>query len=417
MCFERCAVRAALVAAASVMLAACAASDDSPQVAYKQADSGRSLEVPPELTRDRSGEGDTGGDGEIAELEQEDEEVLPDFDNVRLRQAGPSAWLELPEADADDIWPQLAAFLRSQGLGIRSLRPSAGVIETDWATRYDSPPPSGLMGTISGFFGAGESGFSDRYQVRLERMSEDGDGVRVFVTHRTAQEVQRGEGGPNQSQGVRWEQSGTGDPAVAAEMQRRLMVYLGIRERRANEIARNGSSADEALDAEYVSEGDVGAVRFAEEELEEARGRLSESLDRLGVSFESVDAEAGLYDFSWASPGGSSEGGGLIGVFGGSDNGDERQDFVVQLRPEPDGDGFLIVTASDADDLDADASGFDGVAASGVAEKALLQRLADAINGIELPSGVQGDGSRQDAPPAGSEEPNRNPDNPPSGPL
>jgi len=387
----------AVVGLTILTLTACSPSSRSPQVAYKQAESERSLETPPDLRRDRAS-----GGSSIPES-QEQERVLPNFQNVSLKRAGPSVWLEMPNVRPEEIWPDLKAFVRSQGLRVDNEQPETGIIQTQWSRRLQGPQRTGISGWLSGFFSSNETEFSDRYQFRVER-GDNGEGVRLFVVHRAAQQVQRGQGGTNQEQGLQWQMGGT-DPALSAEMQRRLLVYLGMRERRANEIAQAADNGAVAFDAVYRAEGDVGAVDLAEGRRAEARGRVSDALDQLGARIDEVDASSGSYLLSWFPPEAGGKGG-FFGLFG--DDGPEPEEFVLQLRRRPDGDGFLIVTSSNMAAFDAQATGLAGVPASGNAERALLQRLADALNGVDVRAALGGTPSVPGEAP-GSDEGTRSP--------
>ena len=163
-------------------------------------------------------------------------------------------------------------------------------------------------------------------------------------------------------------------------MQRRLLTYVGMRQERAEQVVASGDIMRfEPGDAEYEESGNVASVALLIDDAEEAAGRVSESLGRLGAEIESVDEERGLYRFLWVGPdatrGGST---GLFNMFRGG-RGPEAREFVLQLRPR---DGETRIVAALAEDgLDADADGFSGVPQSGTSEKALLQRLADALNG------------------------------------
>lgn len=391
MFFEVHARTVVLAAALAVGAAACSTPSDSPQVAYKGAQSERSLETPPELTRNRSQ-----ASGSIPGLDSDRERLAPEFQNIELVRAGSSTWLEMRGASVDEVWLELEAFLRSQGLRAQVQRPNAGIIETEWMRRYDSPPRSGIAGILDGVFGRGDTGIHDRYQFRVERMRNDA-GTRVFISHWTAEDTRREAGGRDRSGRFEW-QRGAGNPAVVAEMQRRLLTYIGMRQERAQQIVAGGDATRyEYGDAEYEEVGNVASVALFIGDAGEAAGRVSESLGRLGANIESVDADRGLYRLLWVGPGATSGGGsGLLNMFR-SDGGPEAQELVLQLRP---GEGETRIVAALADDgLDAEADGVRGVPASGTTEKALLQRLADALNGAVVEGPVYAGG---DARPASS---------------
>lgn len=381
MCSDRRARAVIAAGAALLLLTACGPASHGPQVAYRGAESERPLEMPPELTRPES--------PGAASMPAYDpgERVLPEFRDIELVRAGPSSWLEIRGAGPEDVWPQVQAFLRSEGLEVRVERPEMGLIETDWAQRFDAPSRGGITGLLDNVLGRGDTGIRDRYQFRLERMA-GGTGTRVFVSHWIAEDRPRSSAARRDHEGFEWDMRG-GDPAVITEMQRRLLLYVGLREERAARIvATDGTVGVGRDDAAYEESGDIASVDLEVDDADEAWARTGDSLTRLGAEITGADPERGIYRLRWHAPGEGSGGGGIFAVFRGGD-GPEAREFVVQVRPG--GGGSRIVAAAAGGGLEPDARGLSGVPASGTAERALLQRLADGLNGIVAPRPIAAD--------------------------
>lgn len=382
-----------LIAAGIVLLlvAGCSPRSHSPQIAYRDAESERPLEVPPDLTRPDSTAAMT-----IPQLDKE-RQVLPEFRDVTLTRAGSSTWLEVRGGSPEDIWPRVKAFLRSEGLRINTENPATGTIETAWAQRYDSPERTGLGGFFNRLLGAGGTGIQDRYQFRLERMAGAG-GTRVFVTHWMAEEEARGDSARDHA-GYEMRRS-SGDPAVVTEIQRRLLIYLGVQEERARQIAgADGTGTDDdAPGAAYEERDGVAFVTLGDHEAPgQVWPRVGDALSRVGAHIANADSDTGIYRIAWVPPRDATDsGGGLFSNLFGGEDGVEPQDLVVQVRGDQ-GPGRIVVAGPPAE-LDSDATtGIDGVPASSVADKALLQRLADALNGTFASRTVPVDGRDSDA--------------------
>lgn len=346
----------ALLASGCSMLA----DDDRPAVAYREAESIRSLEVPPDLTKPASeqalqlpGAGAGGGNG-----------LLPEFEGVRFVRAGASAWLELEGMAPETVWPRVRGFLQAQGLTVQRAEPALGIIETGWAERYDGPATGGFTGWLDGLFGGGPDTVRDRYQVRLERM-DGAAGTRVFVAHRAAQEVADSPD-PRRQPSYAWARL-AGDPALEAEMTRRLLVHLGVSERRARGIMDDAGTA--GLGVRYVeTEAGVARVSIASGDYRRVFAQVGDALGRLGADIEVAERERGRYRLRWTPPAEVAEEttGGFLGLFGGGEP--RPQTLELHLRRFDDG---VRVVATDAD----------GERRSGPLQKALLRRLAESLGG------------------------------------
>ncbi len=349
-----------------LLLGACASGREDPQIAYQEAESVESLTVPPDLTKPSApgalSVADAGGAGGSA---TGNNGVLPQFEGVRFVRANSLAWLELDNVAPERVFPRIAGFVRSQGLQVDQSDRALGIVETDWAERYDNPPRGGLTGLFDSLAGGFGDPIYDRYQFQLERT--DGGGSRVVVVHRSAQEVpaegdDRVTGTRGTGADLAW-QRGAGDPAVRAEMTKRLLVYLGMAEDRAAGVVAQGrgAAASGGSAQYYESEGGRAWILVADTDLRRVFARVQEALKEIGADTERAALGERRIDLGWTPPGSDETEG-------------QARSLSVLLEKQ---DGAVAIRGGNAD----------GRAVSGEVQKALLKELTESMGGD--PSDVQ----------------------------
>lgn len=360
--------------AATLVLGGCSlTANDGPTVDYRNAESAKSLEVPPDLTGPGSGSGlsvDGGGRGDTTTASTRtagggsaSSSVLPEFDNVRFVRAGGSSWLEV-EAAPDAVWPRLERFIRAQGLTIERREPALGMLETGWARGFDGPESGGLTGLFSSILGGlASDNMRDRYNIRLERM-EDG-GTRIFVAHHLAQEIDA-EGNSRREADFEWVRR-RGEPSVEAEMARRLLVYLGVSEDRSGAIVADAGAPLEGA-VRYAQQDGVVRVTVDDRDPRRVFARAGDALARIGAEVRSAERERGVYVFDWKPPKGAVDSGGLFGFFGGG----EPESRRLELQLSRDSGGIALRAADDS-----------GIPRSGDIHRALLREVAVAMGADE----------------------------------
>jgi outer membrane protein assembly factor BamC len=369
--------------AATLLLGGCGlTADEGPTVDYRNAESTKSLEVPPDLTTPNSGTGfsvDGTGSGQTdgsttvsaassgsgtAAVGSGASGVLPEFDDVRFVRAGGSSWLEVDGTAPDAVWPRVERFIRAQGLTVERREPALGILETGWAERAGGPESGGLTGFFNSALGGLTSdNLRDRYNFRLERMDEGG--TRVFVAHHLSQEIDA-EASTRREADFEWVRR-RGEPSVEAEMARRLLVYLGVSEDRSGTIVANTADPLEGAVRYRVDDG-VARVRVEDRDARRVFVRLGDALMRIGAEVRSAERERGAYVVDWRPPEGTVDSGGLFGFFG--DDEPEIQRLEVQLYRESGGVG---IRAADED----------GQPRSGAVHRALLRETAIAMGADE----------------------------------
>ena len=295
-----------VVIAGILLLSACSVMDKSApgrkKVDYKKSEITRSLEVPPDLSSNTINDapssigavgttysefGSTlpGGGGST---------VLPDQGNMHVERDGNQQWLVVQGAPAQ-VWPNVKEFWLEEGFLIKMEDPRVGILETGWSeNRADIPGGMirGLLGKVVD--SVYSSATRDQYRVRLERGIESGT-TEIFLTHRGVEEVIQG--GAIDGTSV-WQPRPT-DPELEAEMLKRLMVYLGIEEQKAEAMVARESGPK--VRAQMVS-NDSGTLLLVSEDFSRAWRRTGVALDRVGFAVEDRNRSEGTYFVTYNDP-------------------------------------------------------------------------------------------------------------------
>ena len=287
---------------------------------YKGAGRSKPLEVPPDLTAVRSSDAYSvpGGtttyntynqaqDGTDAGVEK----VLPNSDGVRMEKAGAQRWLVV-NAPAEKVWPVVREFWIDQGFAVRVENADTGVMETEWieADAVKATEDKKNIGEKFDKWLDKLSGFADRrkFRTRLERGEKEGS-TEIYMTHRTVT------GAPDDGKNKIQTQLGEIDTGyrldgaksdktveenaaeLDAELLRRLMVKLGVTEKRAQEIAANPVGEKRA---EVVKEADSSVTLNLNDPFDRGWRRVGLALDRIGFVTEDKDRSKGLFFVRYA---------------------------------------------------------------------------------------------------------------------
>lgn len=282
---------------------------------YKGAGRSKPLEVPPDLTSVNSSDAYSVPGGSTtyntynqAQEGQEPgvEKVLPTSDGVRLEKAGAQRWLVV-NAPAEKIWPAVREFWIEQGFAVRVENPDTGVMETEWieADAIKAQDDKKNIGEKFDKWLDKLSGFADRrkFRTRLERGEKDGS-TEIYMTHRTVTTAP--DDGKNRVRtnygevetGYRLEgtkpenRAEENDGDLDAELLRRLMVKLGVEEKRAQQIVANPVIEKRA---DVVKESDSSVTLNLNDGYDRGWRRVGLALDRVGFVIEDKDRSKGLF--------------------------------------------------------------------------------------------------------------------------
>jgi outer membrane protein assembly factor BamC len=217
------------------------------------------------------------------------EEVLPDFEGIRVERDGDKRWLII-NAEANRVWPKVVEFWRKNGLILVEQNPVIGVMKTDWLeSRADIK-----QGFITEFFrkalgGVYSSATRDQFRVRLDRGLEQGT-TELYLTHRGLEEKLK-EDISGEADTTYWAPR-PNDPEIEASMLRSLMVHLGVSAEKAKETI---AAAENRPQRSRLLKGGDRPELWIDEVFSRAWRLTGVALDRVGFAVEDRDRSNGIY--------------------------------------------------------------------------------------------------------------------------
>ncbi len=287
---------------------------------YKGAGRAKPLEVPPDLTSVQTSDAysvpgstsySTYSQGQEAE-EAGGEKILLSPEGVRMEKAGAQRWLVV-SAPAEKIWPAIREFWLDQGFAVRLESPETGIMETEWIQADAIKAKEDKGGYLDKFDKWLDklAGLADRrkFRTRLERGEQAGT-TEIYMTHRTvAGAPDDGKERVRTPYGVvetgyradadkaNGEKVDELDSELDAELLRRLMVKLGVSQKRAQEIVANPNAEKRA---EVVKESDSSVTLKLRDPFDRGWRRVGLALDRIGFVIEDKDRSKGLFYVRYA---------------------------------------------------------------------------------------------------------------------
>jgi len=284
---------------------------------YKGAGRSRPLEVPPDLTASPTSDaysipGSTSYSTYSQAQEGQEvgvEKVLATPDGVRLEKAGAQRWLVV-NAPVEKIWPVIREFWTDMGFAVRVEDAQLGVMETEWidseAIKKDE---SGNVGDKFDKWLDKLSGFADKkkFRTRLDRGNETNT-TEIYMTHRSVSgapddgknrvQTQLGEIDTGYKAGAKTvAEADARDAELDAELLRRLMVKLGVEEKKSQSIVAQTTTLKRA---EVVKEADGSATLILNDPFDRAWRRVGLALDRIGFVIEDKDRSNGVFFVRYA---------------------------------------------------------------------------------------------------------------------
>lgn len=225
------------------------------------------------------------------------EAVLPAQAGITLEQAGNQRWLVVT-APPDQVWPKVREFWTSNGFALKRDDPTIGIMETDWLENRADIPQEGIRAVLKRYLDILYSAPTrDRFRVRLERGSEN-NATEVYLSHSGVEEVAVGGARASASNSFIWQRRPS-DPELEAEMLKRLMVYLGASERRAETAAKTGAAAGPRT--RLVDEGGESRL-IVNEDYSRAWRLVGLALDSSSYAVEEQNRSQGLYVVEYRDP-------------------------------------------------------------------------------------------------------------------
>lgn len=321
------------------------------------------LEVPPDLTKrsiddtrlvpditspgsatysDYVGERRPAGGAGTASGSRRGAEVLPQIDKITVKRDGDQRWLVV-QAPVEDVWFKVLSFWQEGGILLLEQDPSVGVMRTNWIENRADIKSDFLTETIRmAFDGLYSAATRDQYRVRLEEGDQPGF-TEVFLTHRGMEEKLLSGTGSDTEQAA-WVIRPT-DHGLEAEMLRRMMVFLGVKDKRASsELAQKDSRERRS---QLVRSRNHSELKI-DEDFSRAWRITGMALDRGGFAVEDRDRGKGIYYVRYNDPMAEQEEKGILSklMFWDSDEKiDKETQYQVSLRAE---DKFTRVAILDS---------------------------------------------------------------------
>jgi outer membrane protein assembly factor BamC len=288
---------------AGTLLAACSTADKpGRRIDYKKSRSTEALEVPPDLSSSTISEAPEMLDKAGTSFTEFTEttpaigvsRVLPSQENMRVERDGDQQWLVL-QGEPQQLWPRVRDFWNQEGFLIKMEDPRVGIIVTDWAENRADIPQGPIRRAIGKVLDQVYSAATrDQYRVRLEKGATSGT-TELFLTHRGVEEVVTGT--PEDST-TTWK-SRPSDPELEAEMLKRLVVYLGVEQQRAQAMLARRS--EPMARAQLITDS-TGSLLIVGEDFSRAWRRTGVALDRVGFAVEDRNRSEGIYYVRYSDP-------------------------------------------------------------------------------------------------------------------
>jgi outer membrane protein assembly factor BamC len=287
---------------------------------YKATGRSRPLEVPPDLTSASTNDayaipGSTSYSEFKKSGQQQDDgqpKILPNPEGMKIVKAGAQRWLVV-NAPAEKIWPLIRDFWLDMGFAVKKENPETGVMETEWIKQEDLKveDKKGVLDRFDAWLDSLASGTANRkkFRTRLDRGLQEGT-TEIYMTHRSVDATPDDgkervrtpygvveTGYKNESKTESEAKGDSKDDELDAELLRRLMVKLGVADKRAREIIAAPISQKRA---EIKKEADGSTSLEIQDPFDRAWRRVGLALDIIGFVIEDKDRSNGIYFVKYA---------------------------------------------------------------------------------------------------------------------
>jgi len=237
---------------------------------------------------------------------------LPNPEGMKIVKAGTQRWLVV-NAPAEKIWPVIREFWLDMGFAVKKENPQTGVMETEWIKQGDLniEETKGALDKFDAWFDSLASGAANRkkFRTRLDRGLQEGT-TEIYMTHRSVDvATDNGKdkivtpygvidnGYKNESKTQPEIKGDSKDDELDAELLRRLMVKLGVADKRAKEII---AAPVNQKRAEIKKEADGSSSLEIQDPFDRAWRRVGLALDIIGFVIEDKDRSNGIYFVKYA---------------------------------------------------------------------------------------------------------------------
>ncbi len=313
------------------------------KVAYKRETQAKNaLELPPDMSQARFQDKlvvPNGGSLRYSEYRKDKErthrggesKVLPKVRNIHIERDGNRRWLVI-DAPPDEVWPKVVRFWQDNGILLQEQDPTVGVMRTGWLENRANIRSDFITNTVRKVFdGAYSTSTRDQYRVRIEEGKQPGT-TEVYLTHFGMQEKFAKSPAGEDEQEV-WVPRSS-DPDLAAEMLRRLMVFLGASDEQAERLLAE-KQMRRAQRSQLLRTNERVALDI-DADFDEAWRITGLALDSVGFAVEDRDRDNAVYYVRYQDPDARPEKGffSKLKFWGSDDRAKENPVYQVKLTPE-----------------------------------------------------------------------------------
>ena len=222
------------VVLAMLLVAGCGGDNSRPE--YQGAESYKSLELPPDLTLDRSRnemaipEPTESALNEFREKHKLSNVVTPEFSGIRLKHEGNMYFLEV-DVPPETAWRKIESFWENEGITLIQNDPLLGFMQTGWTKQLQYKKDSGY---IKKLFSKLEPDLRDKFRMRIEP-AEDRTKTHIFIAHYGIEVFV--EGGEDDT-AIHW-RGRKSDIELEREILSRLALFAGVSEGQADELLKD----------------------------------------------------------------------------------------------------------------------------------------------------------------------------------
>tara|TARA_Y100001935_G_scaffold223408_1_gene198841 strand:+ start:76446 stop:77600 length:1155 start_codon:yes stop_codon:yes gene_type:complete len=258
--------------------------------------------------------------------------VMPENPNIQLERDGNKRWIVV-DADADIIWDRLIDFWQDQGILLEEQDPELGIMRTSWienrANIAGGPITDVLRGALDSLY---DTSLRDQYRLRIERISQGK--TEIFMTHYGMEEIVTSNAN-ERGETFAWT-TRERDPELEIVMIKRVMVFLGAAEARANAQVASAKKAKRALS--QLVQGADGTKLIIDDDFARSWRLIGLSLDRIGFAVEDRNRSQGIYYVRYNDPAVRADNSGIVSSlkFWGNDKKEKSKSFSIIIRSESD---------------------------------------------------------------------------------
>ena len=332
---------------------------------YQGADYYKSLELPPDLTLEKSTaemqvpEPTASAIDDFQSRHKLNKAVAPEFKGIRLKHDGSMYFLEV-DASPEVVWPKLEAFWEHEGIRLLQNRPMLGFMQTDWTSQMQIREDANYLVKL---FTKLEPDFRDKFRMRVEPAA-DRTKTHIFVAHYGIEvfvEISGDDQGATQWRGRE------SDIELERELLSRLTLFAGLSDNQAESLLREYKPMQSYVtyretfrgdDIGTPVEGDMGSQRIAVLSMKGTMDfvwyRTIRALDRMQMDDISLDKKKGRISFTVPAETRLTDADEALeedsgsnwfsGLFKGKDKDEPRksQQFVLVLAEQPGYVDFML---------------------------------------------------------------------------